>query len=316
MKRIIENRASSILYNVIVSNNLSGKKILLPANVCPIVPATLLKCNVEYEFVDISSMDYLMDREIVKEKIKTEDIAAIIFVRTYGYFSDETAFFRELKYISPNIVIIDDRSLCVPQLTPNYESYTDLILYSTGYSKYVDLGYGGYAFIKETLSYESFALDFNEKDHDNLIKQFKYNLDNKSRFNYVDTNWLDNRKCEIDEVKYFEKINKRIQEIELHKNRLNEIYETNLPAEIQLKKDYNNWRFNILVNNKKFILKKIFENDLFASSHYQSLVGIFGKGIGENANNLHSKVINLFNDFRLDEKKAYKTCEIINKYYE
>ncbi len=313
MKRIVENRASAILYNFILSNNLEGKKFLIPANICPIVPTTLLKCKVKYEFIDISLNNYLIDKNAVKNKLRKENIAAIIFVRTYGYLSDENDFFKEMKSISPETLIIDDRCLSIPNVEEKENSEVDLILYSTGYSKYIDFGYGAYAFIKKTLNYNLINTDFDKKDLDELVEKFKKNLETKTKFNYIDNNWLNNTKVFFNEKEYFLKIKKELKKVREHKKKLNNIYKSNLPEKIQFHDNYNNWRFNILANNKDTILNNIFKNNLFASSHYQPLVNMWGQGKSDNSEQLFSKVINLFNDFRFTEEKALKICEIINK---
>ena len=92
-----------------------------------------------------------------------------------------------------------------------------------------------------------------------------------------------------------------------HKEKLNAIYRDMLPVTIQLPAQYQHWRFNILTGKKDEILKALFAEGLFASSHYMSLSN--GCMI---AQNLHEHVLNLFNDQYYTEEQAVKTCEIIN----
>lgn len=148
MKKIIfKRRASAILYLFLRSLNSKGV-FLLPANICPIVPITLMKANVQYEFIDINNKNYCIDFKKVKNKIKqTNKYKGLIFVHTYGIEKDFNNKFKELKEIENNFIIIDDKSLCKPKFTLSDTIYADLILYSTGYGKMVDLGYGGYGFL-------------------------------------------------------------------------------------------------------------------------------------------------------------------------
>ena len=46
-------------------------------------------------------------------------------------------------------MIIDDKCLCIPNTKFKKNLYSDLEIYSTGYSKYCDMGYGGYGTSKK-----------------------------------------------------------------------------------------------------------------------------------------------------------------------
>ncbi len=62
---------------------------------------------------------------------------------------------KEIKENHPDLLLIDDRCLCVPDLEPDLSSPAEVILYSTGYGKIVDLGFGGYACLSGNLAYQS-----------------------------------------------------------------------------------------------------------------------------------------------------------------
>jgi dTDP-4-amino-4,6-dideoxygalactose transaminase len=59
-------------------------------------------------------------------------------------------------------------------------------------------------------------------------------------------------------------------------------------------------------------MSEIYNNGLFASSHYGSLDGIFSNGCSPVAEKLHSMVINLFNDDNFDTEQAKRIVRIIN----
>ena len=61
-------------------------------------------------------------------------------------------------------------------------------------------------------------------------------------------------------------------------------------------------------------MKAIFENELFASSHYASLAGIMSDGRAPAAESLADDVINLFNDHHFTADLAERVCEIILKH--
>ena len=81
---VIEKRASVVLFNFLKAkkNILKGKKIIIPANVCPIVPATLIKAQIEYEFIDISNSDFCMDKNAAIALVDSNaKIGGVLFVR-------------------------------------------------------------------------------------------------------------------------------------------------------------------------------------------------------------------------------------------
>jgi hypothetical protein len=50
-----------------------------------------------------------------------------------------------VKSLDQNLCIIDDCCLCIPELVDSLPENVDLCLYSTGYAKFIELSYGGYA---------------------------------------------------------------------------------------------------------------------------------------------------------------------------
>ncbi len=274
MRLIEENRACKIIYNFIKSNNITGKA-LLPANVCHDVVDTLLYAGLSVQFIDISMDTYCVDEEQICQYI--DDARVLLYVHTYGIEKNYTQKFNKFCELNPNLIIIDDKCLCLPCFHNN-EICVDLELYSTGEKKQVDLGVGGFAYIADKWNY----FDCLEGKHHILFDDNIY--------------------------KYSSDLTTEIIKIKSHKEKLNKIYRESLPKEIQLPDEYQNWRFNIFVENKELILKTLFENRLFASNHYKSYISKCS-----NANLLHDKIINLFNDLYYTEQQAIETCEIIKK---
>src|SRR5690554_932947 len=128
-KRVFfESRASYILFNLF--KNLNGGIVMLPANICPVVPATLLKAGVLFEFVDIERSTLSMDFNLILERIKISPTlySGIIYVRTYGYTEfDAEIFFQEVKSLNEDILIVDDHCLSVPVFDP-WETCADVLL--------------------------------------------------------------------------------------------------------------------------------------------------------------------------------------------
>ncbi len=108
-------RASAILYSLLA--NLKHKNDwLLPANICPVVPITFLKARVPFKFVDISAQTLHLDLDEAKSLIRTRRFGGLLYAHTYGDASTPNDFFASIKNIAPEMLIIDDRCLCVPDL--------------------------------------------------------------------------------------------------------------------------------------------------------------------------------------------------------
>lgn len=271
-RQIIEYRACKILYNFIVSNHMSGL-VAMPVNICSDVVDTIKVAGLVPYFLDIDSQTLCLD-EIELMRI-SKDVQMLIYVHTYGLDNTVDMTFRKLHSINPSIIIVDDRCLCKYSQVINTES--DVVLFSTGPRKMVDLGMGGIAYIDDKWKYET-------------------QIDNSGFL--TESFWVFN------EEEYL----KRETEVLNHKSILNQIYLSELPAQIKLPEEYQSWRFNIFVDNKKHILDTLFSANLFAGGHYKPICS----GC-KNADYLYEHVINLFNDQYYTEEQALKTCEIINR---
>jgi len=305
-------RASAILYNLLKSRG-DSLPWLLPANICPIVPITFLKAKVPFEFADISARTLHMDLDQADALIKTRKFGGLLYAHTYGEVSTPNEFFRRIKQMGEAVLVVDDRCLCVPDLEFDVDNLADVQLYSTGYAKIVDLGFGGYAFLKDELDYQPVRLRFDPRAHDRLERDYKLAIKNGAVFEYRDCDWLQIEAGLTPWQEYCLQIEKAFALSMVQRSRLNTIYAQRLPPEIQLPGDYQTWRFNIRVKGKSRVLDAIFNAGLFASSHYASLAGIMTGGKCPQAESLYSEVINLFNDHHFDEEGAERICEIIGE---
>ena len=309
---LFAKRASSILYNVLVGRR-ADRPFILPANVCPIVPLTFLKAGQAYEFVDIRQDSCCLDDQMVLEKIRKEPTgySGILFARTYGIEMKPDRFFQEVKELNADLLVIDDKCLCVPEVKHAKESTADIELFSTGYSKYADLGWGGFAYVDEGFAYESHAATFDKRALDALTAQVEVALRTRSAFEYKETDWLDMATPEMTVEEYFANITAQLPTVAQHREMVNAVYRCNLPREIETVDDGHTWRYNVIVRQKERLLAAIFAAGLFASSHYSSLGGVFGEGRFDNAEGLHRVVVNLFNDFRFNEEQALRVCQVV-----
>lgn len=269
------HRASKVLYDYLKSVSISNKPWILPANICDCVPQTFAEAGVLIEYVDIEQNTWCINQQQTLQHLETGNYAGVLYVHSYGVEDTPHDFFRKIKNINSDIYIVDDRCLCLPQLQMN-DTIADLILFSTGAKKQVNLNGGGYSLGNQTIS----------------------RCDVRGDSFLSGDDWIyDFDSLEIQKAKAV-----------IHRERLNKIYRENLPKCLQLEEKYQHWRFNIMVENKDEILKALFDNGLFASGHYKSQ-----SDNCSTAKYLSEHVINLFNDFYYTEEKVIRTCEIIRK---
>ena len=313
MRIVQAPRASAILYHILASQK-ERNPWLLPANICPIVPVTFLKARLPFEFVDISAETLHMDLGQAEDLIKQRKFGGLLYAHTYGEPSTPTDFFNGIKSLDPELLIVDDRCLCIPEFEA--QSSADVILYSTGYAKIVDLHFGGYALLRDGLTYQTTNLAFNADDYDEIERAYKKAVQDRVRFVYHDMDWLETDAAVFEWDDYRLQIESGLKESLAQRARLNEIYASRLPLELQLPQKYQTWRFNIRVKNKPKVMQAIFEAGLFASSHYVSLADIMAEGSAPHADTLADEVINLFNDHHFDADRAAQVCGLILENYE
>ena len=312
MQIVLAPRASAIIYGLL-TNLIDKKPWLLPANICPIVPITFLKARVAFQFVDISSQTLQMDLEQAEELITSHKFGGLLYAHTYGEASTPNEFFGTLKRHSPDLMIIDDRCLCVPNLECDPVNTADIQLYSTGYAKIVDLNFGGYAFMPDDIDYQPAHLPFNPQHHEVIEKAYKAAVSQRVKFVYRESDWLETDTPIPAWDEYSKQIKKNLAASLQHRTALNQVYTSMLPGEIQLAAPFQSWRFNIRVRDKQRILDAIFSSGLFASSYYASLAGIMDDRKAPQAEALEKSIINLFNDHHFSLDQAERVCKIISE---
>ena len=272
MKLLTANRATKLLYNFLKVNNITGK-VLLPANICPEVVKTLHYAGMTTQFVDLQVETLCIHQDAVLSLAK--EASVLLFVHTYGIEHDFYTFFDQVREQNPDIIIVDDKCLCLPDLEVK-DSAADLVLYSTGERKLVSLGGGAIGYLADRWEYDEVEVEESE-----LLSNELWLLDPKQLYMRMDT-------------------------VIAHKEKLNSIYRSMLPEAMQLPDAYQHWRFNILVPNKEQILAALAAEDIPAESPSpaQDEACVV-------ASKLHTLAIQLYNDKRLTQEQAVRACEII-----
>lgn len=277
-------RACSILYGLLRGED---RRFLIPANVCPIVPATFLEARRAFDLIDVAEPTLEMDPDACLERIRREPgkIGGVLFVRPYGSERDADPFFRRLREAQPDLLLIDDKCLCRPDCEGlGISSWVDATLFSTGYAKHVDVGYGGFAHLREGLPFPLPG---------------------------IREGWLDLRVPEVSWEEHRHLTLAELRRADEHKRRLNAVYSDLVPGEIQMASELQSWRFNIRLPEPDRLVESLFAAGLFASRHYASLGGSFGEGRFPVAERLHGEVVNLFNDRYFDEERAERAARLV-----
>ena len=307
---VTSNRASAVLYTFL-RKGLFNKPFLLPANVCPVVPLSFMKAGVDFEFVDIDET-HAISKGLALEKIKSGKYAGLVFVHAYGRKFDNTVFYQDIKQQMPGFSIIDDRCLCQPEIEVNMPNNVDLVLYSTGYAKYVELSFGCYG-ITNLFKTSSEKFGYSEEEETKQQIYIKECLRDEKAYEFpADFPWLDCSQLQMTQDQYFDVIRKKLPVVQNQKERINRIYREELPKYIQWGEDYENWRFMISIDNREKVLNSIFENDLFAGTNFPSVSWMFKQKRSNYAEKEAKHILNLFNDFRVNEEFAHRVCNVIN----
>jgi hypothetical protein len=280
---VFERRASAILYRILRAAP-PDRPMLMPVNSCPALSDTFLAANRPFEPVDICNPGLGMDKTACIARASRAPIAGVLYVHPYGAIDqDVSRFFADLRAARTGLILIDDRCLCEPAPDGGLTPHADATIYSTGYGKVLDLGEGGFGYLRPGLPYGSLE--------DLPIKP----------------GWIDLRPPAATDASHRARVHGELPALRMHKARLNEIYRSAL-AGVALPDGYHDWRFNIRVPRPDHLIKSLFAAGLFAGRHYRPIAGDDAFPIAEA---LYGSIVNLFNDRHYDESMARRTTEVV-----
>ena len=311
MKTVVDARALAILGKFFLSNEV--QRVILPANTCPVVFALCGSLNIETVSVDLASDLSQVSFEFPETVNNARGSTVLLLVRNYGFIDWTSEFLLEQRAKNLGVdLVVDDRCLC----DPSFEGlWADLTLFSFGYSKFVERSGGGaIGFINSGWRYDDISWRYAEDRFTDVARQ----LYGKSDAHHVgkeqkSISWVMNfdTKEQLNLRRWINQIDYLREEVWDHKNSLNETYRIkldDLPGAQLLGNQFHNWRFNILCFNRDQIIKNLFANNLFASSHYS-----VKKIAYPTCFKLSNHIVNLFNSPRVDNAFAEKCCEVICK---
>ena len=171
---LIVSRAGTAVYLILKANRIEGRKVIVPANLCYAAIYPILYSGNEPLFVDVSYDDGNVTYREIEEAVckaadtnRSGDIAAAILPHMYGNTISDIekicGFLRENDIISiedcasaMGAEIVRDKAVRDASESKMFcGSVGDYGIFSTGYSKTIDVGGGGIIISDNDLSEES-----------------------------------------------------------------------------------------------------------------------------------------------------------------
>ncbi len=277
MSILVGSRAIQVLDFWVKEKSI--KKIILADNCCENLVDWAFENIEDVVLLDIDPITKEINFEYLKYQVENNKIGEsllIIWVWPYGLKPS----YEKLKKIKNfgDCLILEDKCLARPNLPYEYtiNDICDAELYSTGYSKYCDLLFGGW-------------------------------LQDNKKINY-------HYKNIIDEETYFKSVEKRRLIVDQHKEEINYNLDQ-ITKNIKIN-DWNpkTWRYCLEVKDPILYSKIILDNGAFSSCHYSSSKYL-SKYVAIEAVRHKKHVINLFNDLRANNKYIDKIKKATEEYF-
>lgn len=332
---LLVSRAATGIYLILVANELKGCNVLVPANICyaaiyPIIYSGNIPvfCDVDANTGNVPFSKF----QDFRGKIR-----AAIIPHMYGNpVSDMSEIARCCQ--ENEILLIED---CASAMGAENNgivcgTYGDYAIYSTGYSKTIDVGGGGIVFsdnglekletVYEQLPFRTYTDQMNE---DFFSKMYRL-IRNSSGQNLGGNIWqaiqspIRNvfiyRTREYD-TQIVRKI-AQLEEVIALRRCKQELYEQNVRENdnchiYRYKEGAVPWRFNIMVNPELHgdVIDFLLQNNVPVSDWYPVSTTIFGdRGDYPEAEKMENMILNF--PLLLDNEKIIYICEKINNYFE
>jgi dTDP-4-amino-4,6-dideoxygalactose transaminase len=334
---IFSGRGSSALYAILNSLGNMGRKILLPVNICEIVIPVIQLAGFSPVFYDVNPDTGNSGLKNIKSRYTGEE-AVLLAVHNFGVPLKIDLISEWAK--ENDIFLIEDVCNALGAVYKNVPvgNWGDAAIYSFGYSKIIELGFGGGLTVRESglrqkvkeliSSFDLYSELHKEADqefqsklrilrkdpgnqmpeiyrplYEDYAKFLIYRLDEQS------VNLIKDALVDLDNI-----LLSRYQKAMMYKNgisssKISHIKE--VPGQIF-------WRYNILVESERRdeLLKLLIDNNIWASRWYPPVNQLFFEEsetyIGVNL--FSKRVINLFVDERFSMTEVKRTISLINQF--
>lgn len=330
---LIISRAATAIYLILKSRNIIGQKVIVPANICYAAVYPIIYSGNQPVFCDVDPMSGNVTYDLIKDKL--DGAAAVILPHMYG---NPVADIKRICGLcrSNSIISIEDCASAMGAETSDgiCGSFGDFVLYSTGYSKTIDLGYGGILASDNDLSlikamYGELPLRTDADEANEAFFSKLYRLIRNDRAQSVDKYiWaaLSDKlqpvfvhRLGISEEDYLKEID-RLPDIIEQRRSEKELYRKLLSDNIYITPyEYEEgavpWRYCFFVpaEDKTAIVKYLLDNIVPVSDWYPDVTPIFGCSCGyAGAGEMESRILNF--PLMIGEEKIRRICGIMNSY--
>lgn len=336
---IYTGRGSSALYGLLRSIPEKNSKVLLPVNICEIVIPVIQLAGFSPVFYDVNPDTGNSILENIKARYTGEE-AVLLAVHNFGVPLEIELISEWAK--EKDIFLIEDVCNALGATCKNVPvgNWGDAAIYSFGYSKIVDLGFGGGLTVRESGLRQKVKELISSFDlYSDLHRDANHEFQSKLR---ILRNDPENQKPEIycplyeDYAKFLiyrmdkQSVNvikaaiadldtillSRYQKAMMYKNGIRSSKITHIdevPGQIF-------WRYNILVEPERRdeLLKLLIDNTIWASKWYPPVNQLFFEenesGAYPGAEQFSKRVINLFVDERFSMEEVKRTISLINQF--
>ncbi len=256
----------------------SIKRVILADNCCEKLVDWAYESIEDVILLDINPITKEINFDYLKYHVENNKIGEyllIIWVWPYG-LKPSNEKLKEIKNCG-DCLILEDKCLARPNLPyeNSFSGCSDAELYSTGYSKYCDLLFGGWLQDNETKTYHNADI--------------------------------------VNEKIYFKNVEKRRLIVDRHKKEINNKLDE-ITKNVRISKwNPKTWRYCMEVKDPILYSKIIFNNGAFSSCHYNT--NKYLSRYNSKKSEIHKKyVINLFNDLRTNNKYIEKIKKATEEY--
>lgn len=335
---LIVGRAATGIYLILESLGISGKKVLFPANICYAAIYPAVYAGNQPAFCDVDAASGNLTLDLVYKKVEEEtDVAALVLPHMYGNPVKEIAAIKAFC-AKNNILLIEDCAAAMGASIAGEQvgQFGDYVIYSTGYAKTIELGFGGIVAsdcdlqkmerLYRQLPGYSEESEYNQaffsklyrlirNDKQQTIAPFLY----RGLYENVKDIYIYQISSEKDDeiktalLRLEKEVAIRRENYQLYNELLNE---NGYIEKYVFEEGAVPWRYNLFVTKKrKEFISYILEQGLPISDWYPDVTEIFGvKGELPNTRSMEEKIINF--PLNIEQEEIRKICYAVNTFFE
>lgn len=325
-------RAATAIFLILKSENMENKAILYPANVCyaAIYPALYAGCLPVFcdVCVDDGNVTY---KEICKY---IDQVSAIVIPHMYGNPVKDIEKIRVLCKEKDVLFIEDCASAMGAELPEGLcGSFGDYSIFSTGYSKTIDIGNGGFLLTNRSIKkmndiYEQLPMWNQQTEENESFFSKLYRLIRNNKKQNLDQYIWDGLRNNLRDVFLYrypeigseikeaicglsETVNLRRRKMALYQKL---IQENDILRIYKFHDGAVPWRFNLLVSEdfKQYFIDELLKQKVPVSDWYPSVTPIFGnQGNYKNTKIMENQIVNF--PLLIDDDEIKRICDCINR---